>query len=483
MRTGAIPGLLRASPDTLGVWVAGVGLVLLLGVLSSTARSWAAPIAVLAVLAVGAYFVRILSLEAGLVVLLIVANAADHFTFRLGSLDLRAEQVAALAALAALAATRLIKRDYALLRLNLPEALLLAWLACAALGTALDSPDRRLGAKILVLIAICTLGFSLPRRLLSGPRAAQQLEVVIRWLLIAFATESAYGTLAYLLHLFGPTVSIGANPATGHLDAYGTLWEQNVFGAFAAAGGVAWVYLGPGRFKRPWIGLALCIGGLVDSLTRAAWLAAGLVGAAGIAIKGLRRHIDMSVVGVGVITGALIAGAGLVADQLGSYTVPVTGSGAPPQHHGFISAIFNVTDFVGRINQVGPVLGDIHGRYAVLGRGIGSYETLHVVAGVPQHVADLPLLVLNDTGVVGLAIFTAFMVAVGFRAWQHRANDIVLGLSQVAILVLLANLATQTTELMIGWLLIGILMAAVDVAIVAETHAAVPKESAQGKAA
>lgn len=418
---------------------------------------------VVAVAAVGVYYVRVLGLGAGVIVLLIVTNIADHFTFRVGSIDVRAEQVAAAAGLIVLGATRLRLDGMRMLKPSVAEWLLGAWLAWSVVSSAVASPDKRLSAKILVLVAVCILGFLLPRRLLVGPRSKEMLEIVLRWLLIVFATEAAYGTFAYLLHAFGPTISIGPNPASGHLEAYGTLWEQNVFGAFAAAGGVAWVYLGRQRFERAWIGLALCMSGLVVSLTRAAWLAAAAVGVLGMALPSLRKRIDLLMVGTGLLAGLLTAAALLVTESLGTYIVPVPG-GTTTAHHGLFGAIFNLTDFIGRINQWGIVSGDIRGRFAILGRGTASFEALHVTGGVPQHIASLPLLVLNDTGVVGLVIFTAFIAAVVYGAWMKRHDGVVVGLGQMMIVVGLANLATQTTELMIGWLMLGLLVAAVDIA-------------------
>jgi len=446
------------------VWLAGVALVAFVGTLDLWAGRLATPLAVLAVLAVGALYVRVLKLEAGLIVLLIVANLADHFTFSVGPVSIRAEQVAALGVLVILAGKGIRRRDVSMLVPRASEWLLLAWILLSALSSLLDSPDRRLSAKVLTLIAVSSLGFFLPRRVLSGHSASRQLEVVVTWMLIACASESAYGLLAYLLHVFGPSISIGPNPASGHLEAYGTLWEQNVFGAFAAAGAVAWVYLGPARFKQAWIGLALCTGGLVDSFTRAAWLASAAVGALGLALPRLRWRLDRPMVGVGLLGGLLIAISAVVVDQLGTYTVVVPGAPAQPPKHGFLLAIFNMTDFIGRLNQTAPVSSDIAGRYVILGRGTASFEVLHQVGGLPEHIASLPLLVLNDTGIVGLVLFAGFVAVLVARVWEQRQDDLVAGLGQAAIVVGLAVLATQTMELMIDWLLVGILVAATDVA-------------------
>jgi hypothetical protein len=462
-------GLGRTRIEVAGVWAAGVGLGLLLGLLSSVGRTWTAALAVLAVLLVGAYYTKVLGREAGLVVLLIVTSVIDHFTFSVGPLALRAEQVAAFVAVCVLVVSRLRERETSWLRPSLPEALLLVWFAVGAVSSLLGSPDRRLSAKILALVVICSLGFFLPRRLVTGPRAAEQFEVVVRWLLVVFVTESVYGSFTYLLHVFGPTISIGPNPASGHLESFGTLWEQNVFGAFAAAGAIAWVYLGPGRFRRPWLWLAACVGGLFDSLTRAAWLVAAIVGGLGAALPKLRRRIDWSMVGVGGLASLPVIVATILVDRIGTYVVESAAGGAHRSSN-LLAALLNVVDLIGRLNQSSPVWGDISGRVA-LGRGVASFEALHVAKGVPEHIASLPLLVLNDTGVIGIAVFASFVAAVLVRAWSRRQNLIVLGLGQVALVVALTNIATETTELMIGWLLIGLLMAACDVSAATATEA------------
>jgi hypothetical protein len=442
--------------DDVTVWGAGLGLALLLGLLAG--RAWAAPVMAAAVLAVGAYYVRVLGMQVGLVVLLIVASVADHFTFPAGPVALRAEQIAALGALIAVVVMRVRVGGTAWLKPNLAEGMLVAWFACNVISSLLASPDRRLSLKILVLIGACSLGFFLPRRLLSGPQAGEKLETVIRWLLLAFATEAAYGALTYTLHVFGPTISLSRNPASGHLGAYGTLWEPNVFGAFAAAGAVAWVYLGRGRFKRPWLGLVACAAGLFDSVTRAAWLVAALGGALGVSLSGLRRRVHIRMLAMGALGSMAVIVATIAVEQIGTYTIDPP---AATRGRGLLAAILNLVDVVGRYNQLNPVLGDING-HILLGRGTASYEALHVVAGIPEHVASLPLLVLNDTGLIGLALFAGFVGAVLSRTWSRRGVAIVAGLGQVGVVVGLTNLATETTELMIGWLLIGLLVAAVD---------------------
>src|SRR5260370_21742905 len=130
--------------DAAIVWIAGVGFGVLAGFLSWASRSWTTAAMVVAVVALGALYVRILGMRAVLVVLLIVTSVIDRFTFRAGSVDLRPEEIAALGALLVIAAMRIRARDASWPRPNLPEVLLAAWLACSILSSLLASPDRRL---------------------------------------------------------------------------------------------------------------------------------------------------------------------------------------------------------------------------------------------------------------------------------------------------------------------------------------------------
>jgi hypothetical protein len=452
----------RRIPPEAGVWLAGVVLALFLGLLAWRARSWAAPLVVIAVLLVGAYYWRVLGLQAGTVVLLIVTSIEDRFTFPVGPVSLRAEQVAVLLACAVLVAGIMRRPRKELLRPSLAEGLLLAWFALGLLSSLLGSPDLRLSAKNLALLAVTFVVVFLPRRLLTGPRPEKHLETMVRWLLIAFATEAGYGTLVYLIHILGPTISISPNPASGYLSAYGTLWEQNVFGAYCAAGLVAWAYLGPRRFRRAWLGLALCLGGLADSLTRAAWIAAATIGALGLILPSLRRRLDLNVLARGAAAGLVLVAATLAVDRSGRYSEPLhqVVGGAPSGHVaiGFMAAILNRVDLLGRLNQFGVVWGDLRG-HLFLGRGTASFEFLHQFGGIPEHIASLPLLILEDTGLAGVVVFAAFGVALFLKVRSRRDTELVAALGQVALVIVIANLATQTTELMVDWLLIGLLLA------------------------
>jgi O-antigen ligase len=143
----------------------------------------------------------------------------------------------------------------------------------------------------------------------------------------------------------------------------------------------------------------------------------------------------------------------LASDRAGNYTPAAAG--------GVSSAVGNATDILGRLYQFGPAFIDLKQR-PILGGGIDSFGQRHVLAGVHEHLGNLELLVLNDTGLVGLLVFAALVVAIVVGVWRCRENATVLGLAAMVAVIAISNQATETLELMITWLLIGLLLAAID---------------------
>jgi hypothetical protein len=436
-----------------------------LGLLTlAPARVGIAGMVVLILVAAG-LFVGLLGPRLGLSGLLIAACFIDRFTFRLGSVDIRAEQVAALLGLG-LVGYWLVSRRHGwdVLRPNSSEALLALWFVVSLLSSVTAAPDKSRSVKAVGLLVVSSLGFLLPRRLLGANPGRGQLETVVKLLLVAFAAEGAYGTAAFLAHVFGPTVSLSANGATGHLSAYGTLWEPNVFGAFCAAGAVAWAWLGPRHFRLAWLGIALCLGGTIVSFTRAAWLIAAL--ALAISLFGpLRQRANFRQLVLGAAGTAVIAIAVFGAESAGDYYQNIPGlPAARAASHGLLSLLANAVDLIGRLDQVGVVVKDL-GHHPLLGSGTASYGEKHPIAGLgEQHIANLELTVVNDTGSIGLLVLIAFAVTVGRAAWRQRHDPTVAGLGAATLVITLTNTATETTELMITWLMLGLLLLAVDTA-------------------
>ncbi len=441
------------APLTAALGAISVGLGLATELLAYSHVGWAAAAMVAAVLATGVAFVLLLGWRVGLVALLILTCMIDRHTFAVGRFNIRPEQVAAIVALVALVANRLREGALGWLRPTLAEAALLAWFAIGLVSSLTAAPDRGTSLKVLALLVISSLALFLPRRLLEDDR--DRLERVVALLLLGFAVESIYAVATYFLHLFGPTVLLAINPAGGHLEAFGTLWEPNVLGAVCGAGAVAWAYLGRRYFGHPWLGVALCLAASVVSFARAAWLAVIIVFALSLATS-VRRRIDLGALGAGAAATAVLSVVVVATDKMGNYSPAATG---------VVSALGNGTDVTGRLNQLGPVFADLGGKLRlVVGGGTNSFAARHVLNGVPQHLANLELMVLNDTGLIGVLLFGLFGIAIVLAVWRYRKDTIVLGLGAMMLVLAMTNTATETLELMVTWLLIGLLLAAIEVA-------------------
>ena len=428
-----------------------------------------APLEALLVLVAGAVLVRTLGARVGLVALLIAACMINRFTYSLGSFDVRSEQVAAGLGLVYIGYQLMTRRgELSLLRPNLAELLLGAWFLLNLISSVTAAPEKSRSVKAVALLVVGSLGLLLPRRLVIGQAAREAIDPIIKMLLVAIAAEGTYGVAAWLAHVFGSTVSISPNQATGHLIAYGTLWEPNVFGAVCAAGAIAWAWLGPRYFRFAWLGLALCLAGTLVSFTRAAWAAVAVMLAVSF-FGQLRERANTRQIVIGCLAAGAFAVAAFAAEKTTDYYVVVQVTGTNGQPHqlqptrGFFSNLGNAIDVLGRLDQIKIGGNDIK-KHVLLGNGTASYGERHLVAGQPEHIANLELAVLYDTGVVGLLMFLGFVVAVGYAAWRRRGDPYVAGLGMAAIVIFIANAATETTELMFTWLIVGLVLMAVDVA-------------------
>jgi O-antigen ligase len=449
------PGSTARERPTLVVGATSVGLGLVLGGLTYFHTRWEALAMTAVVLAALAVLVRALNVRVGLVVFLIVTSFIDRFTFPVGGVDIRPEQIAALAAGGFLVVVVQVRdRSILSLRPNKIESLLLAWFALGLVSSLVGAANRGHSVKILALLMVSSLALFIPRHLLD--QRPEDLDRAVRWLLLAFALESVYAVLAYFLHIFGPTISLSINRA--HWSAYGTLWEPNVLGAMSAAGAIAWAFLGRRYFGRAWIGVAVCLAGCGVSFARTAWLALIVVFLVALATPA-RRRLDLRTLGLAALVMLVIVVGILAAEKVGSYAPGYAGGTIKG---GTLGDVTNPNDLVGRISQIQPVLADIKNR-PIFGSGIDSFGERHVTANGPDYLGNLELSVVNDTGLLGLLVFAAFLLSIVVATWRARNDPTVLGLGATLLVIAITNQSTKTVELMITWLLIGLLLAAIQV--------------------
>jgi hypothetical protein len=458
------------DPSTVGVAACGIFLGLAVAGVFYGHPPGAALLMIAAVAITATALVRLLGTRTGLMVLLIASCLIDQWTFRAGSVNIRPEQIAVLIALGYFLWDRLRARDLSWIRPNVAELPLLAWFAMNLVSSVVEAPSRTGSLKILGLLLVSSIAFFLPRRLLAVDRRV--FGEVVRWLLLGIAFEAGYVLATYFLHLFGPTIALGTNPATGRLEPLGTLWEPNVVGAICGAGAIAWVLLGPRYARHPWAGLALCTAASAASFSRAAWVAV-LVVLLLILVTPVRRQIDRRAFGFGALIATILSAVVFTTDKIGNYS----------SHAGVVESVGNSTDIIGRLYQVKPVIDDLmsHKLRLLIGAGTDSYGQRHIIAGIPQHLANLELTLLNDTGILGLLLFAAFGVLLLLSAWRHRESANVVGVGGMLLVLAISNTATETLELMITWLLLGLLAAAIQMA--EEISVPVSADRAPGTAA
>src|ERR1700694_1250398 len=179
---------LRRNP-TATVLIAGVLLGVVLGVLSNFRGPWTFVAIIVAVLAAGLVVTRTLGAALGMLVLLIITTFLDRFTFPVGRLDVRAEQIAAVLALAVVLSERFREPLGSWLRPSLVELLVVAWFAVALVSSLVVAPDRGHSLKVLALLAVSAVALFLPRRMLGARR--ELVEPTVGWLLLALVAESA----------------------------------------------------------------------------------------------------------------------------------------------------------------------------------------------------------------------------------------------------------------------------------------------------
>ncbi|MGH7775881.1 MAG: hypothetical protein ACREPI_01725 [Candidatus Dormibacterales bacterium] len=455
-------------------------LVAFLGALAGWRNTAATALAVALVVAAGLGWSRLVGFPMGAVMLLVVTGVADRLTFPLGRISLRPEEVAVACALGVLAWSLASPSSQKAIEPRAEELVLAGWLGLNVVSSLLLSPLFGASAKIVLLLAICAGGFVLPRRLLSGEA---DVRLAVRFLMVLLAGEAAYGVGAFLLHLAGPTVSVSVNGSTGQLMAFGTLWEPNVFGAFSSAGAILWILLGRRLFSGwvvPGLGAGICATAVLVSFTRAAWIAVVAVLVIALVADRLRRR-GLALVPRSTALAAclflVLGGAAWAGELHGSYHLTaaqaagISGSGQSPAGGGGGTAvtgsaspggvITNSVDVVGRLVQVREVLHEVKSS-PLIGLGTATYGQRHQYQGSPFWLADLELRILYDTGLLGAALFAAFVIIIVVKAWRRRRSALVVALSAAALSLAITDTSTETMELMITWLVLGLSVAAIE---------------------
>lgn len=438
----------------------------------------------------------------GALVLLFQTAVLDHYNAHVFGVNLRPEWIAATIAIITALATRRRWWPMAVLR---TDVLLVVWLALNGIASILFAPRPPASIKAFLGLSLVASAFFIVR-LLSGHEVERIANLVLSMGLIV----CAFGVIAYVVSpVLGSAIGVQLNPDTHVLMAYGTLWEADIFGAFAAYMlllSLSWIVLVPARnSKLARLTAIFSALALEVSLARTAWIAAavGLVFASAFWAWAITRHKVASLRRtltqiLPVVIAAVIASLALwllvaatqsarsayanaMTGGIGYKTVhqapspsnsPSVGTGAPVLSR--LNTLANPNALVHdstlqlRVDGARLVLSDW--RHApFLGRGTASFGQVYTdTSHQPWWIFNIGLRALHDTGLIGLAIFLLFAVGLTLRplrpwvrAVTERAQYVPLigGLFLPTVTLWLTAQATEPFQLMWPWLLLGLIPA------------------------
>ena len=417
------------------------------------------------VAALGAVILVLLRWPYGALTALFVASAMPHFTFQVFSWNAKPENfLVPLVALGVLARVALTQER---LLLRTADWLLVAFLGMNYIGSSINSPQPQATLRWALQFTLAAASYFVTIHL---ARDRERHRKAMKIFLIVGAAQVTYGLLCYASHrMFGTLEGIAPYSYVEDSPAIrGSLWEPNIFGGYAAAFSVMFLFYrlnaGP-RSGRYTVGFLLASFALILSLARQGWIGF-FVGLLFVFWFHVRRNnvtfrsllSRVGTVSIGAL--ALI----LIAVQGNEYLRGRLESMVHPDEAYTLThrIIFNMAAL------------DHARQHPLLGWGSSSFglfwnwETPDGVA--PAWAGNLEIRILHDTGLIGLGLFLVFIAKLlrgAFAALKQTTNadDLhTLGALVSGLLVLLvAFQATDATTLAFPWVHLGLLAAALRV--------------------
>ena len=392
----------------------------------------------------------------------------NGITLSVGHTNVRTDQALAALMVVGLGLSALFYRRR--LYFDAPLVGIIVLLGLNALTTVFVSPAPGYSATQVVNL---TATWAIYAVIVNCVRTADDADRLTEIFLVLFAVAAVVGIFAFAAGIAGFRTGM-ANVEGGPLDggqaygAFGTAVEPNIFGsmcqsAFVAAG--AMLLLGARRRTLLW-GVVVVTGlGLLLSFTRAAWLGAlcGLLAAALLAPV-VGRRVSLAPLVLPTVAGAL----GLVwlwtddgpAGVFFRYKVENL---VNPQSE---TATYRLVSYGLAWEQVlqKPVFGWGTFTFAPLLAQGSDVKELGVEHAI--WISNYVLLILHDTGIVGLAVFVLLIAAVlrmGLRAARALSADrpesatTVVALVASVIGLLISFLATSGFTFTYPWVVIGLI--------------------------
>jgi O-antigen ligase len=371
-----------------------------------------------------------------LLMVLIAATFVTRFRITVAGFHMLPEQFAAALLLLVLirdGKTRAIHRAIA----DRTVLLLATFILWEAVVTLVQAPDP---AKGLHIVGWLCLDWLLLIAILASRPDSGDVERVAA---ICTALVALIALLLWLAHIgAGSALGTQGGYAGGGRAVFGLSWEANILASTVAVWGFVALSSHDERVRRvALVATPLAIGAVAVSYTRAALIGFALAVLVWLASGDWLARLRV------LRLATVIASAGLALGLVHQVATPVEARFAN------LLALHSGTGAL-RVGTVQTALGDLHGLNPFVGLGVESFGQRHfdpTMPGRPGYIGELPLQILYESGVVGVALLGAAFASV--RPFARKNAGRALGIVAVYL-----TAASATSPLWLGWtwLLVGL---------------------------
>lgn len=401
-------------------------------------------------------------------VALVAASAIPRLYVEIGGLKARPEHV--IGGIMCLCMVFLKKKRRQPVQWMWPDYMLMAYAALNLFSSLFRSIDPRQTIKWAMQQVLVILAYFFLRVLIEDRKG---LHKAVMALLAVGSITVAYGIICFYSNLvfgseFGVTVDqYGDIPAT-----YGLQFEANILGSYSGALAVMMlvIYLYDRR-TRFLAGFVLGLAAMGISLSRGA-LGATLVGLLVVALFSMKKRLLTGELLLRVTQATLLAVILVLPAVISQYTerfstVDISDPASDP-------------NTLTRLVQVGSAFDEVL-KHPVWGGGTSSFQLAFDWQSLGAEwedqgwIANTEMRVLHDTGLIGLLVFSAFLVSLyrrSRRVLKFESNPELVALLASATVYGVAFQATEGTILAFTWVHLGLIGCAVSIFFTAEINQA-----------
>jgi hypothetical protein len=429
--------------------------LILLGILLSQTGASAAVLGALALLL--ACLITPSQWPYGALLILLIASVMPRIAITIGGWNARPEHFANVLVFAVIL-IRWVFRETPRITVRLADIAVAAYVVWNYVSSVWMSPDPRSTLRWALLNNLVILPYFLIRLLVTNERT---LRLAFKAFLAVGVLECSYGLIAFgARHLLGTSFGTELEYAEGFGGVYGTQYEPNLLGSYAACLAIMLIVLYFMAERKPgWVvsGAVIGIGAVLVSLSRAAFLALLLTGIFLLALGARAGLVNVrKLLPLGVLISLFVAPfAATGGKNLVSRLLSLSNEGVESD-----------SDTVGRLVAWTVALEDI-ARHPVVGNGTASFQLLadpneFPILGDRPWVGNSPIRILHDTGVIGLLLMgiVIFGLAKDVRkamSGQKPGREIVFSLAAGCLIYALAFMSTEGTFLSFFWVHMGLL--------------------------